>query len=137
MWAYPEQFSNFIPRLGGMHTIMSFVGSVGMLMSNSGLEEVMKSCFGGVEAMLIGKKFPQNVRALRLVTEEILREVLLSTSSYSDLMAELERRSTQSRTTKLWVENLVKPVFIMMAFIRAEREAEWSLHLWAFEQMIP
>ena len=25
----------------------------------------------------------------------------------------------------------------MMAFIRAEREAEWSLHLWAFEQMIP
>jgi len=31
----------------------------------------------------------------------------------------------------------VKPVFIMMAFIRAEREAEWSLHLWAFEQMLP
>lgn len=52
-------------------------------------------------------------------------------------MPELERRSTQYRTTKPWVENLVKPVSIMMTFIRAEREAEWWLHLWAFEEMLP
>lgn len=48
---------------------MSFIGSVWTLMSNSGLEEIMKSCYGGVETMLTGKKIPQNVRALRLVAE--------------------------------------------------------------------
>ena len=40
MWVYPTLFSEFIPRLGGM--FMSFVGFVGMLMANSGLEEIMK-----------------------------------------------------------------------------------------------
>jgi len=33
----------------------------------------MRSSFGGVAQMLSGKKFPQNYRALRLVTEELLR----------------------------------------------------------------
>ena len=43
-----------------MHTLMSFVGSVGALMGNSGLEEVLKAAFGGVTRMLTGKNFPQN-----------------------------------------------------------------------------
>ena len=43
---------------------------------------------------------------------------------------------TQSQTTKLWVENLIKPVFIMMAFIRAEREGDWPLHLWVVKAMM-
>ena len=29
------------------------------------------------------------------------------------------------------------PVLIMMIYVRAEREADWSLHLWAMWQMIP
>lgn len=28
-WVYPTQFQNFIPRLGGMHTLMNFAGAVG------------------------------------------------------------------------------------------------------------
>ncbi|KAH3720370.1 hypothetical protein DPMN_063267 [Dreissena polymorpha] len=36
-WAYPEQFQDVILRLGGMHFLMSCVGSVGTLMANSGL----------------------------------------------------------------------------------------------------
>ena len=35
-------------RLGGMHTLMSFVGAVGSLMSDSGLESIMESAFAGV-----------------------------------------------------------------------------------------
>ncbi len=65
-------FKDFVPRRGGIHTLMSFIGAVGTLMSNIGLEEVMNSAFAGVPKMLSGKKFPQNVRALRLVTEELL-----------------------------------------------------------------
>ncbi|XP_038064765.1 D(1A) dopamine receptor-like [Patiria miniata] len=38
---------------------------------------------------------------------------------------------------KLWVENLVKPVLLMMIFVRAEREGDWPLHLWAVNEMIP
>ena len=76
----------FIPRLGGMHLLMSFVGSVGTLMAGSGLEEVLKSAFGGVSRMLTGKTFPQNIRALRMVVEEILHSTLDNADNYNDLM---------------------------------------------------
>ena len=89
MWVYPETFSLLVPRFGGMHMLMSFVGCVGVLMADSGLEEVLKSSFGSVANMLAGKRFPQNVRALRLVVEELLREFLVKTDCYSDLMEAL------------------------------------------------
>lgn len=137
MWVYPDLFQSFVPRLGGMHTLMSLVGAVGMLMNNSGLEEVLSSAFGGVSKMLSGKKYPQNVRALRLVTEELLRSVIMDTESHAHLMSTLDELSTASRTAKMWVENLIKPVFIMMLFVRAEREGDWPLHLAAVTMMIP
>ena len=28
LWAYPEQFDNVVLRLGGMHTLMCFIGSI-------------------------------------------------------------------------------------------------------------
>ncbi|KAH3700092.1 hypothetical protein DPMN_075060 [Dreissena polymorpha] len=58
-----------------MHFLMSFVGSVGTLMANSGLEELLESTFVGVSNLLNGKKYPHNVQALRIVTEELLRKV--------------------------------------------------------------
>ena len=33
MWANPEQFDNIVLHLGGMHTQMSFIGSIGSLMT--------------------------------------------------------------------------------------------------------
>ena len=78
-WVYPRLFTNFVPRLGGMHFLMSFVGAVGTLMSNSGLTEIMQTTFGGVPKMLSGKKFPENVRALRMVVEELLRSIVTGT----------------------------------------------------------
>jgi hypothetical protein len=55
--------------LGGMHMLMSFIGSVGVLMADSGLEDILRSCFGGVAHICCQGKFPQNFRALRLLTE--------------------------------------------------------------------
>ena len=75
-WVDRDMFSNFIPRLGGMHMLMSFVRAVGVLNARSGLQELLQSTFAGEPKMLIGKKFPQNVRALRIVAEEILRPIL-------------------------------------------------------------
>lgn len=137
-WAYPEVFGkDFILRLGGMHFLMSFVGAIGNLMAGSGLEEIMRAAFGGVPKMLTGKNFPQNTRALRIVVEEILHDILSQVNTFDELMQELDVRSQKSKISKHWVENLIKPVLLVLMFIRAEREAEWTLHLWAVKQMIP
>ena len=45
-------------------------------MGESGLAEVMNAGFAGVANMLNGKKFPQNVRALRIIGEELLRKII-------------------------------------------------------------
>ena len=63
----------------------------------------MKAAFGGVAHMLSGKKFPQNARALRMVTEEVLPSTLLRAADADDLQNSLEILTRQSKTTKLWV----------------------------------
>ena len=88
LWSYPEQFANVVLRLGGMYTLMSFAGYVGNLLAESGLAEIMEAAFGGVAKMLIGKKFPQNIRALRIVAEELLRPLVNEKSL--DKMEDLE-----------------------------------------------
>ena len=46
-WVYNELFLNFIPRLGGIHTLMSLLGSIGTLMADTGLEPIMNAAFWG------------------------------------------------------------------------------------------
>ena len=102
IWATPDIFSNFYPRLGGLHTIMSFCGSIGKLMLDSGLVNLLKHAFGGVEKMLSGKKYPQNVRPFRLLTKELLRKYIVHLDSSDDLDKLLTEVSNQSNTAKLW-----------------------------------
>ena len=89
--------------------------------------------------MLSGKKFPQNVQALRMIAEELLAKILRDehVNSESKLIEVLEEHAKVSRTAKVWLDNVIKPVFIMMLFIRAEREGNWPLHLYATGQMMP
>ena len=134
-WTYPAQFQNFIPRIGGMHTLMNFAGAVGVLMSDTGLETILQAAFGGVWAILSGKKLPQNIRTPRHLTEELLREVIFKMESFAGLMAGTQDKN-QSHS-KLWAGNLIKSVMTMMLFVRAEREADWPLHLWSVKEMMP
>jgi hypothetical protein len=98
-WVYPNLFGDdFISRLGGMHFLMSFIGAIGSIMSNSGLEDIMKAAFGGVAKMLTGKKYPQNTRALRLVVEEILHDTLYLVDSYHELLDKLLKMAKASHT---------------------------------------
>ena len=52
VWAYLEQFSDVILRLGTIHMLISF----GALMADSGQSEMSESTFGVVSTMLSGEK---------------------------------------------------------------------------------
>ena len=126
-------------RLGCMHALMSFAGVVGSLMAESGLSDILSKVFGGVPKMLSVKKFPQNVRALRMMAEEVVRGLFMDHrfENTEDLMKALDQIASESRTVKLWVEILVKPVLLMMTCVRAECEGDWLLHLATFKKMPP
>ena len=66
----------------------------------------------------------------------LLRGTIVHMDSHDSLMKVLDNKSQESRTTKLWVENLIKPVMLMMMFVRAEREADWPLHLFCVKEMM-
>ena len=85
----------------------------------------MKSCFGGVANMLSGKKFPQNFRAFIFMTEELLCVHIEGYRSHGEMQIALEISSSRSNTSRLGIQNLIKPGLLMMAFVNAERGADW------------
>ena len=89
--------------------------------------------------MLTGKKFPMNMRAMRMVAEELLRDVVGKTQlkGHHDFINVLEDLASKSHTSKMWVDVFIKPVLIMMLYVRAEREGDWPLHLQAVKLMMP
>jgi hypothetical protein len=134
----PDLLGSMVALLGGMHLLMDFVSCIGTLTTDCGLKEVLSTTFGSVDKMLSGKKYPQNVRALRLLSEELLRPILQSESitCMEDLEEELQKRSLQSRTSKMWISVVIRPVFIIMLYCRASHESDWLLHLKATEMML-
>ena len=104
-WEFLEEFKSLIPRLGVMHLLMSFNGYRGTLIRNSGLSDFLRSAFVSTDKMLSGKNFPQNLRAFRIVVEELLRGSIDDMIKFDDLPAFLQRLWEQSPTIKLWVGN--------------------------------
>ena len=101
---------------------MSFIGSVGVLMSGSGLKEILSSTFAGAEKMLLGKKFPMNLRAFRFIVIELLRGHVERMSSYDELELWFSQLCKKSVLAEHWFKNLIKPLFLMLLYVRAERE---------------
>ena len=136
--AYPELFSgDFILRLGEMHFLMIYVCWCGViLIAGSGLEELMKAAFRCVNKMLTGTNFPQNTRALRIMVEQVLHQILCEVNIFDELMLELKARASKSWTAKYWMENLILPVFLILIFFRPEQEGMWALNLRAVNEMI-
>ena len=88
-------------------------------MANSGLELILKATFGGVSKMLTRKKYPTNVKALRMVTE-VLREMITGIGDEDDLIKVLDDKALQSKTAKLWVDGVFVPTFLIMVYVKAE-----------------
>lgn len=38
---FPQKYKNVIPRMGGFHICLNFLGAIGRIMSNSGLEDIL------------------------------------------------------------------------------------------------
>ena len=111
-----------------MHVLMNFIGSIGKLMERSGLNILMAKAFGGVDSMLQGKKYRMNLRALRFVVMELLQDILNESDSHQDLLSRLDDLSSKSLLAKHWIQNLINPIFIVMLYLRAEREVDFPLH---------
>ena len=87
--------------------------------------------------MSIGKKYPMNVRALRIVTFELLRDLVNENTTQEDMSKSLKDLSDRSMLAEHWITSLIEPVFLMMKYVRAEREGEFGLHLYCCHEMIP
>ncbi|CAC5372627.1 unnamed protein product [Mytilus coruscus] len=64
-----SDFKQIVLRLGGFHTEMSFLGSIGRLMAGSGLHEVLETVYASnaVNHMLSGKAVSRVVRGFMMV----------------------------------------------------------------------
>jgi len=81
-------------RLGGFHTMMSFVGSIGSMMKGSGLEEALETVYGSnaVIQLMSGKAMSRALRGYFLV-ESALVNKLISELLPVETNPEAERRS--------------------------------------------
>ena len=91
---------------------MSYIGCIASLMVQSGLEGVLSEQFGGVKKMMTGKKFPENVRAFRLLLEELLWPIFSNATveTIGDLKGVLENLASKSHTKQLWVDCFVNSI---------------------------
>ena len=69
---------NIVCRLGGFHTLMSFLGSIGSMMKGSGLEEVLEKAYGPnvVNHIISGKAFARALRAHSLVEAALVNKLI-------------------------------------------------------------
>ena len=109
-------------RLGGMHLLMSYRSCIGTLMADIGIVEILSVAFCGVLKILSGKKFTQNVGALRMLVEELLRPLFGKNSFHNmdDMLQEVDAISVESKTSQRWVDSLIKPIFAILKYIRTE-----------------
>ena len=77
-------------------------------MAGSRMTEILSEAFAGVLKILTGKKYPDNLRALRMLVEEIIRPLFQTQNlgCMADLRRALDQAAAHSRTAKLWVNCL-------------------------------
>ena len=70
---------NIVCRLGGFHTMMSFLGSIGSMMKGSGLEEVLETVYGhnAVTHMITGKAVSRALHGHFLIEAALMNKLML------------------------------------------------------------
>ena len=90
---------NIVLWLGGFHTEMSFLGSIGHLMAGSGLQDVLESFYASntVVHMLSGKAIARAIRG-RFMVDVVLNALILA-SSYNVPIPALEMETEELMET--------------------------------------
>ena len=70
--------------------------------------------------MFLGKKFPVNLRAFRFVVIELLRRHVEELGLY-EMECWLSQLLKASVLVENWIENFMKPLFLMLYYVHAER----------------
>lgn len=136
-WSDVIRWNHLVVRPGMMHTLMSFIGCIGILMQGSGLEELLQTTYGGVPNMLNGKAWPKAVRGLRMVVVTLLEDVITSGDVDIENINLLLENIRKTATGRLWVDCLILPVYILHLFIRSQREGDWLLEMHCLQRMLP
>lgn len=67
-----------VVRLGGFHTVLSFLGSIGFIMKDSGFEELLLTVYGEntVDKIITGHQYARALRAHSLVLLALVKKIL-------------------------------------------------------------
>ena len=68
-----------------------------------------------------------------MVIEELLYPYLKDDHELDDF---LNKVKNESKTPKVWVDHLMRPVFPMRRYVRAEREGNWALYMYIVSKML-
>ena len=100
-WSVEEYQEKLIPRLGGLHTAMNFLKTIGDHMAGSGLAEVLLESGllgeGAVQLVLSGKAYNKAMRAHKLTLQALWRiwcqhsSCLLQNQTRTAMMTFLQR----------------------------------------------
>lgn len=81
-----------ITRLGGFHLLKSFLGSIGVIMADSGLQELIQLVYPGsntAEHIISGRAYAKAIRfhllASAAITKFVLKDVVFSEQEYKDM----------------------------------------------------
>ena len=114
---YPMKFTDLVIRLGGFHIAENFMGAIGCLMKNSGIEDILVesgvSQRGTANKIIGGKDYYKMIRYHSLVSEAMLGLMwasfecyctnegqIESTNNLNDHIAELSEAQADHNTDK-------------------------------------
>ncbi|KAJ8349304.1 hypothetical protein SKAU_G00244340 [Synaphobranchus kaupii] len=130
-WSDAQRWSSVVLRPGMMHTLMSFIGSIGELMNSTGVEELVGASFGGLTSIFNGKAWPKAMPAFRMVMSALFHDFLEEgEKTHKQITAWREHP-----TGRLWVDCVITPTIIAHKFWRAEKEGDWLLQQHCLEEM--
>ena len=120
-----------------MHTLMSFIGAIGVTMRCTGLEDIVRAAYGGIAGIMNGKAWPKAMRAFRMVEAALMHGFLQEgDKSHTDIATFLESTRTHP-TGILWTDCFIIPTMLAHQFMRAEREGDWILQQHCLKRMLP
>ena len=104
VYACDSLTNKVFPRLGGFHFLMSYFGSIGNIMSGSGLEELWKSVYASETTphMMSGHAYSRALRA-HILTIEALTSLIMS---FPEMLASIDMKRLETIYQELLDEKI-------------------------------